>query len=170
MADIWDTQKTFVAFWGAITGTAAIFIQGYNWLSDRPHLQLTGQVRWRNDLRNDVSGYEITIEAVNHGRRIIVIKDAGMASVAVRGLFTRRYIKPYQSISIFQCANGIDANTKGDPIPLPEGSTQKWCNILEASSVQPFVGRKWFLYVKDTYGKTHKLTLKTDIGKLDPGV
>lgn len=138
------------AIWGAVTGTAALFLQWLRHREDRAALDVKGRMTIRHSNSTDILAaselidFEVTV--VNTGRRVARIEEVGI-SVAGSGDASRR--GPGVNILVF------DGREEG-VVSLSDGekevfSLRRWPETLEqvAESFAP----KETVYVRLTSGK-----------------
>ena len=72
-------EITFViAVWGAITGTVAIVLQVLQYRADRSDLRISAHLSSAVDRQRPAARLVFEIDAVNHGRRPVSIREAGI--------------------------------------------------------------------------------------------
>ncbi len=152
-----EATKVLIAAWGAITGSIAILIHIHNWWKDKARVVITGEVCWKQCNRTNTKGIQVVVEVVNHGRRVIVIKKAGLMFPRVKG----------EPFGVFQARHQADeTEISGSGVALEEGRLARWESLFNLPSMERYLHRRWFLFAEDTYGNLYKIRPQTDLKSL----
>lgn len=72
-------EVTFaIALWGAVTGTIALVLQLLEYRADRSDLRISAHLSNTVDRQRPSARLVFVIDAVNHGRRVVTIRKAGI--------------------------------------------------------------------------------------------
>ncbi|MEI7819562.1 MAG: hypothetical protein WCK55_01495 [Verrucomicrobiota bacterium] len=143
------------ALWGALTGTIALLIQLKQHHADRAHLKLDAVLSITSD-RTSKTRVTFTIDAVNHGRRLIRIESAGIELPPTKPPLPEGVIEERNELFVFQ------SERAGRRVEL-EGEGGKFTFRTDPfpRELLSVLGRRATAFVEDTRG--HRYRVKFDV-------
>lgn len=169
-----ETITLFLAIWGAVTGTVAVFVNIFAFVRDKSRLKVTATMACGTSIyHGKTPRYFFRVRFTNRGRRIVrihrvAIKTNGWLAVSInRFLFYRGWTKKAIGSDVGIYTADVDPireiftqpNTKKYPpgdITLQEHQTIELELVLNESLLHLIPSRNGTLIVTDQIGVKHK--------------
>ena len=137
------------ALWGAVTGTIALMLQLARHRADRPILKLDAVLRLTSDRTSKIR-IVFTIEAVNHGQRLIRIESAGIELPPAKAKLPEGVTEERSELFVFQ------SERAGGRVELDEGNKFTFGLDPFPRELLSALSKRATAFVEDTRGQRYR--------------